>query len=58
MSSTSETSSERGGDLVEEQQPRLHGQGPHDGHAPLLTTRQAVGVVARLVVEADADSNV
>ena len=27
---------ERAGDLVEEQQVRLHGQGPHDGDALLL----------------------
>src|SRR5216117_2665562 len=39
---------EGGGDLVEQQELRLHGQSPDDGDALLLSPRQAVGVLIRL----------
>src|SRR3990172_8845704 len=40
---------ERAGDLVEEQQVGLHGQGANDGHALLLATRESVGILVGLL---------
>ena len=45
---------ERARDLVEEHQPRPHGQGAHDRDALLLSARQPVGIVVALVGEAEA----
>ena len=45
---------ERAGDLVEEQQVRLHGQRAHDGDALLLAAREPVGVLVRLLGQAEA----
>ncbi len=44
---------ERRGDLVEQHEVRLHGQGPNDGDPLLLAARQTIGVLLGLVVEAD-----
>ena len=44
---------ERGGDLVEQQQVRLHRERPHDRHPLLLAARQPVRHVARLRAEAE-----
>ena len=41
-------------DLVEQEHPRLHRERPHDGDALLLPTRQAIGILLRLLGEADA----
>ena len=45
---------ERAGDLVEQQQVRLHRQGSHDGHPLLLTTREPVGHGIALLRQAEA----
>ena len=45
---------EGGGDLVEQQQVRLHGQRADDGHALLLAAREPVGVLVRLLIEPEA----
>ena len=42
---------ERARHLVEEEEPRLHGQRAHDRHPLLLAARQPVGVLAPLVGE-------
>ena len=45
---------ERGSDLVEENDARLHHQGAGDGHALLLPARKLVRVLLCLVLEPDA----
>ena len=45
---------ERARDLVEQQHARLHRERPHDGDPLLLAARQPVGILVRLVGEADA----
>ncbi len=47
---------ERRGDLIQQQQLRLHGQRPDDGDALLLAAGQAVGIFLRLRLEPDAAS--
>ena len=41
-------------DLVEQQQVRLHGQCPHDGHALLLAPGESVGILVGLLGEPEA----
>ena len=45
---------ERRGDLVEQQEHRVHGKRADDGDALLLAARQPVGIFLGLVLEADA----
>ena len=44
---------ERGGGLVEEHDPRLHGERARDGDALLLAAGEVGGIVPRLVGDAD-----
>ena len=45
---------EGAGDLVEQQHPRLHRERPHDRDPLLLAAREPVGILVRLLGEADA----
>ena len=44
---------QRAGDLVEQHELRVHGQGPDDGHPLLLASREPVGILAPLVGQAE-----